>query len=87
MTLVKKQIRQRSGAINQAEFKRKAKTLAARAAAKPISSRTENRPILHAAEWLTQRTVKFIRGLKSHLDLERDWAQTIARLNEVYSHL
>lgn len=73
--------------INQTEFKRKAKTRAASAATKPISSRTESRPIHHATERLTQRTVKFIRWLKSHLDLERDWAQTIARLNEVYSHL
>ena len=37
------------------------------------------------AERLTQRTVKFIRWLKNHLDLERDWNQAMARLTEVYS--
>jgi hypothetical protein len=87
MTLMEDQIRQRSGVINQAEFKRKAKTRAASAASKPSSSRTETRPIHHAADRLTQRTVKFIRWLKNHLDLERDWGQAIARLNEVYTHL
>jgi hypothetical protein len=50
MTLMENQIRQRSGVINQAEFKRKAKTRAASAAAKPISSRMESRPIHHADE-------------------------------------
>lgn len=87
MTLMEDQIRQRSGVINQAEFKRKTKTRAASAAAKPSSSRTETCPVHHASERLTQRTVKFIRWLKNHLDLERDWGQAIARLNEVYAHL
>lgn len=87
MTLVEEQIRRRSGVINQAEFKRKAKTRAANDAFKPGSSHTDTRPIQHAIERLTQRTVKFIRWLKNHLDLERDWDRAIARLNEVYTHL
>ncbi|MCU0750077.1 MAG: hypothetical protein MUF13_11090, partial [Akkermansiaceae bacterium] len=51
------------------------------AAAKPTSSCPDARPIHFAAERLTQRTVKFIRWLKNHLDLERDWDRAIARLN------
>jgi hypothetical protein len=31
--------------------------------------------------------VKFIRWLKNHLDLERDWDRAIARLNQIYAHL
>ena len=87
MTLMEEQIRNRSGAINQAEFQRKAKTRAAGNAATPSSSRAENRPINPPAERLTQRTVKFIRWLKNHLDLERDWDHAIARLTQVYAHL
>jgi hypothetical protein len=87
MTLMEEQIRQRGGVINQAEFKRKAKTRAASAAATPSSSHPENGPIHSAAERLTQRTVKFIRWLKNHLDLERDWEHAIARLSQVYAHL
>jgi hypothetical protein len=87
MTLMEDQIRRRSGVINQAEFKRKARTSATTAAAKPSSSCPDARPIHYAAERLTQRTVKFIRCLKNHLDLKRDWSQAIARLNQVYTRL
>jgi hypothetical protein len=62
-------------------------TLATRAAATPSSSHPENGPIDSAAECLTQRTVKFIRWLKYHLDLERDWDHAIARLTQIYAHL
>ena len=31
--------------------------------------------------------LKFIRWLKNHLDLERDWGRAMARLNEIYAHL
>lgn len=87
MTLLEEQIRKGGGVINHAEFKRKAKTSATSAAATPSSSRPENGPIHSAAERLTQRTVKFIRWLKNHLDLERDWDHAIARLTQVYAHL
>lgn len=87
MTLMEEQISKRSGVINQAEFKRKAKTRAANDAFKPGSSHPDARPIHHAVERLSQRTVKFIRWLKNHLDLQRDWDRAIARLNEVYTRL
>jgi hypothetical protein len=84
MTFMEEQIRQRSGVINQAEFNRKAKTRAASATAKPNSSSADPITVQHTVERLTQRTVKFIRWLKNHLDLERDWSQAIARLTEIY---
>ena len=87
MTLMEDQIRKRCGVINQAEFKRKAKTRSTNAAVTPNSSTAKPITAQHAVERLTQRTVKFIRWLKNHLDLERDWDRAIARLNEVYSHL
>jgi hypothetical protein len=64
-----------------------AKTRAASAAAKPKSSSAGPITVQHTAERLTQRTVKFIRWLKNHLDLERDWSQAIARLTETHTHL
>lgn len=87
MTLMEEQISKRSGVINQAEFKRKAKIRSTNATAKTSSSNAEAFTVQHAVERLTQRTVKFIRWLKNHLDLERDWDRAIARLNEVYTHL
>ena len=35
---------------------------------------------------LSRRTVKFIRWLKNHLDLERDWDEAMAKLSKVYEH-
>jgi len=31
--------------------------------------------------------MKFIRWLKNHLDIERDWDRATARLNQIYTHL
>ena len=87
MTLMEEEIRKHSGVINKAEFKRRAKTRADRAVSKPKSNLVEIEIIEHAIERLTQRTVKFIRWLKNHLDLERDWSQAMARLTEVYARL
>jgi hypothetical protein len=39
----------------------------------------------HRIERLTQRTVKFIRWLKSHLDIDRNWDESVARLQQIYS--
>jgi len=38
-------------------------------------------------ERLTQRTVKFIRWLKNHLDLQRDWDDAIARQPQIHSRM
>ena len=85
MTLMEEEIRKRSGVINEAEHKRRAKTRQPGAAAKSKSDHPGTDIIEQAIERLTQRTVKFIRWLKNHLDLERDWDQAMARLTEVYS--
>lgn len=87
MTLMEEEIRKRSGVVNEAEYKRRAKSRPPSDAAKPMPCRTESGIIEHAIERLTQRTVKFIRWLKNHLDLKRGWDQAMARLAEVYSHL
>jgi hypothetical protein len=87
MTLMEDQIRRQSGVINQAEFKRRAKKHARSTASTPRSNPPQTPPIHPTAERLTQRTVKFIRWLKSHLDLECDWHRAVARLNKIYTHL
>jgi len=87
MTLMEEETRKHSGVINTAEFKRRAETRSDRAVSKPKSDRIEIEIIEHAIERLTRRTVKFIRRLKNHLDLERDWSRAIARLTEVYARL
>jgi len=37
------------------------------------------------ADELTQRTVKFIRWLKNHLDSTLSWAPALARLGKIYT--
>jgi hypothetical protein len=72
MTLMEETIRTRCGVSNQAEFKRRGQRQAGKPTA-PSSARI-------AVQRLTQRTVKFIRWLKNHLDLQRDWHAAIAHL-------
>jgi hypothetical protein len=36
---------------------------------------------------LTQRTVKFIRWLRNHLDSALSWAQALANLAKIYARL
>jgi hypothetical protein len=79
MTLMEQTIEQRSGVRNEAEFKRREKR-----------QRTQPAPEATAAlavHRLTERTVKFIRWLKNHIDLERDWDDAIARLAKTYSRM
>jgi hypothetical protein len=40
-----------------------------------------------AIQRLTQRTVKFIRWLKNHLDTTRTLTQALARLDKIYATL
>jgi hypothetical protein len=63
--------------VHEAEFKRREK----RQAEKPTPF-----PAAHLAiQRLTQRTVRFIRWLRNHLDLQRDWDHAIAKLARSYS--
>lgn len=95
LTIFEQEIRTRCGVDNQAELRRKNNGLrkrghAARArSAQAGPPRPENPPAsiaAHAFARFTQRSVKFIRWLKNHLDLQRDWDQAIARLARVYSY-
>jgi hypothetical protein len=79
MTLMEQTIERRGGVRNEAEFKRRDKRKAA--INTPLPS------VRIAVQRLTQRTVKFIRWLKNHLDLQRDWDDAIARLSQIYSRL
>lgn len=87
MTLMEEEIRKRSGVVNEAELKRRAKPRHPSIKVKPEPGNLNPAIIVHAIERLTQRTVKFIRWLRNHLDLERDWSQAMTRLTEVYAHL
>jgi len=87
MTLREEKIRKRSGGVNKAEFKRRAKTRADRTNTKPKFNLIEIKIVEHATKRLTQCPVKFIRWLKNRLDLERDWSQAMARLIEVAASL
>jgi hypothetical protein len=77
MTLMEQTIEKRCGLRNEAEFKRREKRQAGESG--PLSSARL------AVQRLTQRTVRFIRWLRNHLDLQRDWDRAIAKLAKAYS--
>lgn len=93
-TLMEQEISKTHGIRNEAEYRRKAKRANEKSnegISEGVSEKSQiNSPprsiVKHATERLTQRTVKFIRWLKNHLDLERDWEQAIARLAKIYQH-
>jgi hypothetical protein len=87
MTLMEEQIFRETGIRNEAETKRKAQTLANRdedSKCKGLGGLTD---LQKAIQRLTQRTVKFIRWLKNHLDTTRTWTQALARLDKIYATL
>ena len=87
MTLMEEMIRERTGVFNRAEMKRKNEIRENRIDAQKKRAGTDVIPhINHAAERLTQRTVKFIRWLKNHLSLDREWDDAIAKLSRIYQH-
>jgi hypothetical protein len=70
---------------NEAETKRKAQTLADRDEDSKNKGYSGLTVLQKAIQRLTQRTVKFIRWLKNHLDTKRSWTQTLARLAKIYA--
>jgi hypothetical protein len=85
MTLMEDHIDRETGIRNEAEIKRKAQTLADRdknSKSKGYGGLTD---LQKAIQRLTQRTVKFIRWLKNHLDTKRSWTQSLARLAKIYA--
>ena len=85
MTLMEERIFRETGIRNEAETKRKAQTLIHRdedSKSKGCGGLTD---LQKAIQRLTQRTVKFIRWLKNHLDGTRPWLQSLARLAKIYA--
>lgn len=85
MTLMEEQIFRETGIRNEAETKRKAQTLANRDKDSKSKGRGGLTVLQKAIQRLTQRTVKFIRWLKNHLDSKRTWTQALARLAKIYA--
>jgi hypothetical protein len=94
LTIFEQEIRARCGVDNQAELRRKSNEIRKREQAVRAGSsqagppRPQNPPLSIAAyafTRFTQRSVKFIRWLRNHLDLQRDWNQAIARLARIYA--
>lgn len=85
MTLMEEQIFRETGIRNEAEIKRKAQTLIHRDEASKSKGRGGLTELQKVLQRLTQRTVKFIRWLKNHLDTKRTWPQALARLAKIYA--
>ena len=85
LTLMEEKIFRETGIHNQAETKRKAKTLADRDE-QSKSKGGDGLTVLHKSiQRLTQRTVKFIRWLKNHLDSKLSWPHALAHLVKIYA--
>ncbi len=92
LTLMEHKIKDQEGVYNRAEFERRAKRelvlIEARPARPTVSNMQQSAATAsthQACQRLTQRTVRFIRWLKNHLDLQRDWGEAIAKLDHAYS--
>ncbi len=85
MTLMEEQIFRETGIRNEAETKRKAQTISHRDQDSKSKGRGGLTDLQKAIQRLTQRTVKFIRWLKNHLDGTRSWPQSLARLAKIYA--
>jgi len=71
-----------TGIRNEAETKRQTKTLAKRDEhSKSIGGGLT--VLQQCIQRLTQRTVKFIRWLKNHLDSKHSWTHALARLAKI----
>ena len=85
MTLMEEKIFRETGIHNQAETKRKAKTLAKRDEQSKSKGNDGLTILQKSFQRLTQRTVKFIRWLKNHFDSTLSWACALARLDKIYA--
>lgn len=85
MTLMEEKIFRETGIRNEAETKRKAQTLIDRDENSKLKGCDGLTFLQKAIQRLTQRTVKFIRWLKNHLDTKRSWTQALARLAKIYA--
>jgi len=85
MTLMEERIFRETGIRNEAESKRKAQTLARRDEDSRSKGYGGLADLQKAIQRLTQRTVKFVRWLKNHLDTTRSWPHALARLAKIYA--
>jgi hypothetical protein len=82
---MEEQIFRECGIHNETETKRKGKTLARRDAQSKANGGGGLTVLQQCIQRLTQRTVKFIRWLKNHLDSRHSWQHALARLAKIYA--
>jgi hypothetical protein len=85
MTLMEERISGEENIRNVTEIKRKAKTLARRDEQSKRDARRGLTILQQSIQRLTQRSVKFIRWSKNHLDSKRSWEHALARLVKIYA--
>ena len=85
MALMGKQILRETRIHNEAEIKRKAQSLVDRNKDSKTRGCGGLTILQTAIQRLTQRTVKFICGLKNHLDTKRCWTQALACRAKIYA--
>ncbi len=87
LTLMEEEIRRETGIVNRAELRRKAERLAQRDG----QSRKEGNGgvvwLARQIQRITQRSVKFIRWVKSHWEVARPWEEALAHLAKIYAQL
>jgi hypothetical protein len=85
MTLMEEHISKETAITNKAETKRKAQTLLNRDKNSKIKGLSGLTDLQKVIQRLTQRTVKFIRWLKNHLNSQCSWTHALARLAKIYA--
>jgi hypothetical protein len=84
LTLMESDLEKTEGIRNEAEWKRKAKTL--EQTREYLAEHGHSLPWLYEAiQRITQRSVKFIRWLRNHLDSQAPWSQSLAALTKIYA--
>lgn len=86
LTLFESELEKTEGIRNEAEWKRKAKTL--EETREFLEENGFTLPWIHEAiQRITQRSVKFIRWLRNHLDSAVSWSQAMTALVRIYAKL
>ena len=86
LTLLENDLELKEGIRNEAEWERKAKTQ--EEVREYLAEKGSSLPWIHEAiQRITQRSVKFIRWLRNHLDTQVSWEQALAALTRIYARL
>lgn len=84
LTLMESELEKTEGIRNEAEWRRKTKTL--EQTREYLAEHGHSLPWVHEAiQRITQRSVKFIRWLRNHLDSQASWSQSLAALTKIYA--